>query len=189
MNLSHFGDNSLLLASEWDSNTTARPGQALEKCGGYLPEEQQDLNVRVSSPEPFISRPIWNMSGWMNEKNWGNTPSPVLEKEEDYGPILLPLGLRYGVGVCCRAAYTLMNPFGVCFFWKGKDLKSQVKDQFPQCYETPPGQQSGPARWGATWSLEEVTEGIFYSLDPKLLADTATFCPWREGSPGQEFPY
>lgn len=56
----------------------------------------------------------------MNEKNGGNTPSPVLRKEEDYRPRLLPSGLKCSVGVGCKVACMLMNPFRVCPLERGK---------------------------------------------------------------------
>ena len=146
MLLSHLGANSLLLAAEWSSDNTAR--QAQLKSGSYLPEEWWGLNVDVSYPEPFISLPTWNLlCGWMNEKNWGNTPSSVLGKEEDYGPIWLPLGQRHSVGVCCKVAMCEWIHLGLCS-GEGSRNKVQNEGQFPLCYETPPGQQSGPSQGG-----------------------------------------
>lgn len=75
-----------LYRGERISDNLAVAIQVLLKCDRHLSKEWCGLNVGVSYPEPFISSPC---SGWMNEKNWGNTTSPVLGKEVDYGPILL----------------------------------------------------------------------------------------------------
>lgn len=102
----------------------------------YLSEEWQGLKVDISYPETFISRPICNLlSGWMNEKNWGNTPSSVLGKEEDYGPIIFPLGVRYDVGVCCE---------GACVLWGVQKWSWKIRS---------------PVLWNPSWTPARCFQG------------------------------
>lgn len=163
-----------------------RQTQVPLKWCSYLPEEWQGGSGDIFYPELFIPRPIWHFpSGWLNEKNWGNTPSPVLRKEEDYGLRLLPLSLRCSVGVSCKVACMLMNPFGVCVLCRVRKQSCKWSEGY-----IPTG------LWNSSWATIWPVQGMIITGRHRrhLLFSKFRFpyrhchvMPWREVSPRQEF--